>query len=167
MPHTNTRTHKNMTACKTMNLSRQDKPAKPTYDSRKEAFAEKEKRLSKHGRCGRRTGQQGNQPRQRDQEVKMIDRQQATRASIATNGHNRRLHFVCTLSGIGCKERLLREQNARPRDSRLEDSVYAVPIHESAFGEITVNDDLRDLTERSMTISSLPSMPLKSVEIRI
>lgn len=46
MPHTNTRTHKNMTACKTMNLSRQDKLAKPTYDSRKEAFAEKEKRLS-------------------------------------------------------------------------------------------------------------------------
>lgn len=46
MPHTNTRTHKNMTACKTMNLSRQDKPAKPTYDSRKEAFAEKEKSLS-------------------------------------------------------------------------------------------------------------------------
>lgn len=64
-------------------------------------------------------------------------------------------------SGIGCKERFLHERNARPRDSRLEDSVYAVPIHESAFGEITVNDDLRDLTERSMTISSLPSMPLK------
>lgn len=64
-------------------------------------------------------------------------------------------------SGIGCKERSLHERNATPQDSRLEDSVDAVPIHESAFGEITVNDDLRDLTERAMMISSLPSMPIK------
>lgn len=64
-------------------------------------------------------------------------------------------------SGIGCKERFLHDRNARPRDSRLEDPVDAVPIHESAFRETRVNDDLRDLTERAMRISSLPSMPLK------
>lgn len=64
-------------------------------------------------------------------------------------------------SGIGCKERFLHDRNARPRDSRLEDPVDAVLIHESAFREIRVNDDLRDLTERAMRISSLPPMPLK------
>lgn len=39
--------------------------------------------------------------------------------------------------------------------------MYAAPIHEAAIGEITVNEDLRELAERAMTICSLPAMPLK------
>lgn len=69
--------------------------------------------------------------------------------------------MVTTDNSLAEKERFLRERDARPRDSRLGDSVYAARIHEAAVGEITVNDDLRDLTERAMTISSLPSMPLR------